>query len=173
MHRTVSYTTKSVFNTWLGKNVYRVGAHFVIDKDGTIYQCLSIYTKAHHVGRIRSKALETNNFQNDVDKKSVYDKKNNISDLSNYEFTKEYPLRFPGNMDSIGIEVVSMYIEQTKQWEKATEAQLKSINLLIDILLICYKKHNGYNLTTKDIYPHDKIAYKTDGEGGGLYDYKY
>ena len=173
LHRTVSYTTKSVFNTWLGKNVYRVGAHFVIDKDGTIYQCLSIYTKAHHVGRIRSKALETNNFQNDVDKKSVCDKKNNISDLSNYEFTKEYPLRFPGNMDSIGIEVVSMYIEQTKQWEKATEAQLKSINLLIDILLTCYKKHNGYNLTTKDIYPHDKIAYKTDGEGGGLYDYKY
>ena len=173
LHRTVSYTTKSVFNTWLGENASRVGAHFVIDKDGTIYQCLSIYTKAHHVGRIRSKALETNNFQDDEDKKSVYNKKNNISDLSNYEFKKEYPLRFPGNMDSIGIEVVSMYIEPTKQWEKATEAQLKSINLLIDILLICYKKHNGCNLTSKDIYPHDKIAYKTDGEEGGLYGWKY
>ncbi len=66
-----------------------------------------------------------------------------------------------------------MYIKETKEWEKATEAQIKSINLLLDILLKYYTKNDGSSLTVKDIYPHDKIAYKTDGEGGGLYDYKY
>ncbi len=174
LHRTVSYTTKSVFDTWLSKsNSYRVGAHFVIDKDGIIYQCLSIYKKAHHVGKIRSRALEMQHYKDDTDRKLISEKKNNYSTLASYEYKKQYPLRFPCNSDSIGIEVVSMYIRETKEWEKATEAQIKSINLLLDILLKYYTKNDGSSLTVKDIYPHDKIAYKTDGEGGGLYDYKY
>lgn len=40
-----------------------------------------------------------------------------------------------------------------------------SIKNLVEILKA------EYNLSEDDIYEHDKIAYKTNGEGAGLYDY--
>ncbi|ECF1703823.1 N-acetylmuramoyl-L-alanine amidase [Salmonella enterica subsp. enterica] len=83
--------------------------------------------------------------------------------LYEYELEKEYPVRYPYNKDSVGIEVVADYVSGS--WENPTAEQMKSINKLIDILM------NIYELQKKDIYEHDKISYKTAGEGAGLYNY--
>ena len=69
--------------------------------------------------------------------------------------------KYPINSDSIGIEVVGKY--KSNQWEVATQAQKDSIKNLVEILKA------EYNLNNDDVYEHDKISRKTDGEGANLY----
>ena len=52
---------------------------------------------------------------------------------------------------------------KSNQWEVATKAQKDSIKNLVEIL------KDEYNLSEDDIYEHDKISRKTDGEGANLY----
>ncbi|EGO8362173.1 N-acetylmuramoyl-L-alanine amidase [Escherichia coli] len=75
-------------------------------------------------------------------------------------------IRYPYNGDAIGIEVVCLYVSDGNKggsWNPVTAAQKKSVNKLVDILM------NIYELSEGDIYGHDKISYKTAGEGDGLY----
>lgn len=54
----------------------------------------------------------------------------------------------------------------TPEWEPPTAEQKASIATNVGIL----KKE--YALSDADIYEHDDISYKTEGEGAGLYDYE-
>ena len=85
-------------------------------------------------------------------------------EMHNREKAKPYPDRFPMNEDSVGIEVVAMYTEATRQWDPPTPGQSEAISLLARIL------KTQYSLTDADIYEHDRISRKTAGEGAGLYD---
>ena len=54
VHQTGGATAQSAFNSYKsGSN----GAHFLIDKDGTIYQTASLKYQTWHVGKIRSRCL--------------------------------------------------------------------------------------------------------------------
>lgn len=55
LHMTDSNTAKSSLESWNNPNNARVGTHFLIDTDGTIYQCASLHKHTQHVGDIRSK----------------------------------------------------------------------------------------------------------------------
>ncbi len=126
LHRTNGPSASSAMNWWY-QSKSNVGTHFVIDKDGTIYQTASLLRYTYHHNNHRPGVTIRNN-------------------------------------NSIGIEVAAKYIETQRIWEPATENQLISIRFLIHILLDLYK------LSENDIFEHDKISYKTDGEGEGLYE---
>lgn len=89
------------------------------------------------------------------------------SKVYDHEKIKDYRARYPMNEDSIGIETVAKYMEATKTtaaaWEAPTAEQSASISRIVGIL----KKN--YGISETDIYEHDKISYKTPGEGAGLY----
>lgn len=157
LHRTVSSTAASALSAFNRG----IGTHFVVDKDGTTYQCASLLKKTAHVGPIRSRchvdgtctAVELANFKQWASRMPCYE----------HEKKKVYPTRYPMNEDSVGIETVAMYHESTSAWDSATPEQLIAIKRLVDTL------KDEYGLTDADIYEHDKIAWKTEGEGAGLY----
>lgn len=183
LHRTaLSGTAKIAFNGFKTGT----GSQFIIDNDGTIYQTESLSTYTWHVGYIKPRCEDENSCTptdvkelNDMHKIYISKKKSahtkearkKVSDeyyesIHKYEIKKDYPIRYPYNGDAIGIEVVCLYIDKGKHagsWTPITEAQKKSINRLVDILM------NIYELSEKDIYGHDKISRKTPGEGDGLY----
>lgn len=86
-----------------------------------------------------------------------------IVDVSRLESARPYPDRYPTNRDSIGIEVVATYNARTKTWQEPTEAQTASIQRLVGTL------QQNYGLNDRDVYEHDRISFKTQGEGAGLY----
>ena len=51
VHQTGASTASSTFNSY--KNKGENGAHFLIDKDGTIYQTSSLYKITMHVGMMK------------------------------------------------------------------------------------------------------------------------
>ncbi|WP_240754345.1 N-acetylmuramoyl-L-alanine amidase [Lampropedia aestuarii] len=54
VHQTDGPTAQSAFNGYTaGKN----GAHFLIDRDGTIYQTASLAQTTWHVGKLRSRCI--------------------------------------------------------------------------------------------------------------------
>lgn len=162
LHRTDSTTATGSIQAFQSG----VGTHFIVDKDGTVTQTASLLKQTAHVGKIKSKCYESGTCPADETKKikgwgfapsKVYD----------HEKVKDYPARYPMNKDSIGIETVAKYTEATKTtaaaWEAPTAEQSTSISRIVGIL----KKN--YGISEKDIYEHDKISYKTPGEGAGLY----
>ncbi len=70
---------------------------------------------------------------------------------------------FPINENSVGIEVVGMYDDESKTWEQPTPEQISSTAWLVNSL------RQTYNLQRADVYNHDKISYKTAGEGTVVY----
>ena len=157
LHRTVSTTAESSLVSF----ERGVGTHFVIDKDGTVYQTASLDQKTSHVGPIRSRCLAEGTCQADEEAKI---KNYGPKQGHDHEKKKAYPDRYPMNEDSIGIEVVGMYWEESQQWDAPTPEQQQAIKKLIGTL------QDRYSLTDSDVYEHDKISRKTAGEGAGLYD---
>ncbi|EDP9826591.1 N-acetylmuramoyl-L-alanine amidase, partial [Salmonella enterica subsp. enterica] len=157
LHRTES--SSEPFDSFKRK---KEGTHFVVAKNGTLYQSASLFEWTPHIGKIRSRCQEEKTWS-DEERKKIQSFGWNPKRLYEYELEKEYPVRYPYNKDSVGIEVVADYVSGS--WENPTAEQMKSINKLIDILM------NIYELQKKDIYEHDKISYKTAGEGAGLYNY--
>lgn len=161
MHRTVSTTARSSLNAF----ARGIGTHFLIGKDGVVYQTASLLEKTYHVGPVRSRCFEesTCDAQERVAVEAL-ERREAYRDIHNREKVKSYPERFPMNEDSVGIEVVAMYSEVTRLWDSPTSEQRESIAQLVRIL------QKQYSLTDADIYEHDRISRKTAGEGAGLYD---
>jgi N-acetyl-anhydromuramyl-L-alanine amidase AmpD len=157
LHRTVSSTASSTIAAF----ERGVGTHFVIDKDGTIYQTASLNKKTAHVGPIRSRCFEENTCS---PAEAAEISRYGVKQGHNHEKSKRYPERYPMNEDSVGIEVVAMYHQETAQWDAPTPAQKESISRLVGLL------KSNYSMTDADVYEHDKISRKTAGEGAGLYD---
>ena len=157
MHRTVSSTASSALSAFQRG----IGTHFVIDKDGTTYQCASLFKKTAHVGPIRSRChIEGTCSTFAV---ATFSGWNSRMKCFNHEKSKKYPIRYPMNEDSVGIEVVAMYDADTRRWDPTPPLQSRAVHFLVDFL------KNEYRLANVDIYEHDKIAWKTEGEGADLY----
>lgn len=158
IHQTGASTAKSTFNSYItGKN----GAHFLIDKDGQIYQTASLKKRCYHVGpRIRSKCLTIDS--NTCDSAMLAKIKsmgwtNRINTINTYEREKNYPDRYPVNNDSIAIELVGKDVS-AKKYEAVTAQQNTSLQWLVGEL------YSLFNLSRKDVYRHPEISYKNPGE---------
>ncbi|MBE8598055.1 peptidoglycan recognition protein family protein [Xenorhabdus sp. BG5] len=159
LHRTGGSSMSTAISSFKSTGV---GTHFIIDKDGTIKQTASLKQYTYHIGKIKSKCMEENNC-NSSEEKKIKGWGWNPKKTHDHEKSKEYPDRYPMNTDSVGIEVVASYNKASKFWDPATTQQKDSIKKLVS-LLKC-----NYNLGEGDIYEHDKISYKTEGEGANLY----
>lgn len=69
---------------------------------------------------------------------------------------------YPGNSNSVGIEVVSMYDDKSKEWEAPTPEQTMATAWLTNSL------RQTYNIPKSEVYTHIKIGYKTPGEGDNV-----
>ena len=158
MHRTAGNSAASALSAFKSG----IGAHFIIDKDGSIYQTASLDKQVSHVGKIKSRCDEEGTCS--VNEQKVIDAMGWAPGrIHDHESRKTYPDRYPLNADSVGIEVVGNYNDTTKVWDAPTAEQKTSISKLTSML------KNEFSLNDKDIYQHDIISYKTKGEGAGLY----
>ncbi|RDY69427.1 hypothetical protein DX912_01285 [Lysobacter soli] len=123
LHRTVSTSAASTLSAFRRG----IGTHFLIDKDGTTYQCASLLKKTAHVGPIRARChIEGTCSPNELATFKDWESRMKCHD---HEKGKRYPTRYPMNEDSVGIEVVAMYQEATMQWDAATRHRRSSRHL--------------------------------------------
>jgi len=110
VHQTGSDSADSSLNSYrAGIN----GAHFLIDKDGTIFQTARVDQKCWHVGNIKSRCSELKvcSAEDLKEINSILFKKGEsyevrVRNLSQHEGKKSYPDRYPTNDDALGIELV-------------------------------------------------------------------
>lgn len=159
LHRTANENHKSVISGFR-EPLNLLGTHFVISRKGDIYQCASLFKHTNHIGPIRMRAI----YEMRATQKEwlLYKGKTAIANSAT-EMKKEYPDRFPINQDAIGIEVAANYNENKKEWQVATEEQLKAVAKLVPML------QNIFQLTDDDLYQHQHISAKKSKEGWGLY----
>ena len=109
VHQTGAPSAQHTFNSYQSASH---GAHFLIDKQGTIYQTALINQIAHHVGRLKSKCIDqpaSCNKNELTAANAVYLQKGisysvRVKNLHAHEKSKSYPDRYPTNSDSIPIE---------------------------------------------------------------------
>ena len=166
LHRTENNSTSGTVSGFKSG----IAAHFVVGKDGEIIQTVGTDRKAQHVGKIRSRCEQEKTCSVEDGKviKKIWEGKTSYGDrvekVHNHELGKSYPDRYPYNGDSIGIEVVGAYTASSKTWDAVPADQADSVAYLVNLL----KKE--LSLTNADIYVHEKISYKTEGEGQTVYD---
>ena len=109
VHQTGASTATSTLNYYTSASAN--GAHFLIAKDGKIYQTASVYQKTWHVGKLRSRCVAQGvctpvDAQRDTSEKEInYINGLGASARNDYEKDKDYPDRYPKNADSLGIEM--------------------------------------------------------------------
>ena len=103
VHQTNSPSVSSTLNSYAQDEAN--GAHFLIDKDGTIYQTASLKRKTNHVGPLRSRCAQEKSCSPEETK---LNEKHNPTKENQRESKKPAGERFPSNSDSIGIELVGM-----------------------------------------------------------------
>lgn len=97
------------------------GAHFLIDKDGTIYQTASLEQKCWHVRPIYSRCYEQHTCTPLESKfyagllKQTGGGKPFVMGSYSHEKMKSYPDRYPMNEDSIGIEIVGRFLGKSNR----------------------------------------------------------
>ena len=157
LHRTGSQTVLSALNSAKSS----AAAHFYVAKNGDVYQKISLAQVAPHVGYIRVKPSEGQR------------PKKSSSETHIAEIKKEYPERYPYNEDSIGIEVVGMFLTREKDNGRKEDyylaptdiEQIKAVTRLVNFLT----GHFSLNIDT-DIYGHEIISSKCEGEGDAVYE---
>ena len=130
------------------------GAHFLIDKDGTIYQTASVYKKTWHVGKLKARCvLEKKCRPTDIKAlQSFSPSKENAQEMQ-----KKIPDRFPSNQDSIGIELVGETLPNG-EYVTVTAAQNGSLHWLIQNLSMTLR------ILPTEIFRHPTVSRKNPTE---------
>ena len=155
VHQTDSPTAQSTLNSY--QNLNANGAHFLIDKDGTIYQTASLLKQTRHVGKLRSRCLaETRCTPTEL--KAL--KKFNAAGEHKREAAKSVPDRYPANQDSVGIELVGKAISNNgiQSYEAVTKDQNDSLKWLIMELTATLQ------VPFTEIFRHPTASYKNPSE---------
>ncbi|WP_080422256.1 N-acetylmuramoyl-L-alanine amidase [Burkholderia ubonensis] len=163
VHQTDSPTAESTFNSYRKKGAN--GAHFLIDKDGTIYQTASLLKRTNHIGKLKSRCIITHECPT-AELKIATGMANKYTKLSIHEHKKIWPNRYPSNNDSIGIELVGETHDKDipgtnrkeKVYESVTEKQNSSLQWLIKELT------ETLYISPHEIYRHPQLSYKTPTE---------
>lgn len=158
VHQTGAATSDHTFNSYRsGGN----GAHFLIDKNGQIYQTASLKSRCYHVGRlIKAKCLtisKNNCGSAEMAKALAMSWTKQIKAIDEIERAKSYPHRYPVNSDSVGIEIVGE-ATGTKSYETVTPQQNASLRWLIGEL------YTQFGLTSDNVYRHPEVSYKNPDE---------
>lgn len=157
VHQTDGPTAQAAFNSYKsGRN----GAHFLIDKDGAIYQTASVKYQTWHVGPLQPRCLvkltcsaaDTKLFS-----------KWNVDAYHHREMTKTVPDRYPSNQDSLGIELVGQALpltvpEKERSYEAVTREQNSSLKWLIEELRLTLQ------VPLTEVFRHPAVSWKNKTE---------
>eukprot|EP01037_Dinobryon_pediforme_P043505 gene43505-54593_t len=128
VHQTNASTIQSTFHSYAHEGAN--GAHFLIDKDGTIYQTASLYCITNHVGRLQSRCFITKKctateLQHVTTLEKIKSTVEKARAVHNNEYKKNFPDRYPWNVDSIGIEIVGASHEKIHNGQAELTVTLK------------------------------------------------
>jgi N-acetyl-anhydromuramyl-L-alanine amidase AmpD len=152
VHQTGGASAQSTLGGYRAKNGN--GAHFLIDKDGTIYQTASLYCQTAHVGKLRARCVAEHSCSPvDVKALKVFSPRRENA----REMEKLVPERYPANADSIGIELVGMP-DANGVYESASPEQNASLKWLVDTLL------NAFRVSSSEVFRHPTVSRKTESE---------
>jgi N-acetyl-anhydromuramyl-L-alanine amidase AmpD len=173
LHRTASSTADSVLGAYSQGRKY--GAHFLIAKNGQIYQTANLKKRCLHVGILLPRCkIEENCDPKELKTINALIHEEGLGfgrrarNLSRHEAAKKYPLRYPSNDDSIGIEAVGRFLPDKKTFEIPTSKQCSSLKWLTNLLI------GEYGLALRsDVYAHGKIARKEVTEGAQILQYLF
>lgn len=158
VHQTDSSTAQSSLNSYRNPNAN--GAHFLIDKDGTVYQTASVLRKTNHVGKLKSRCLSQ---MTCAPAELKIAQKWDPSGAHKREMKKKVPDRYPSNDDSIGIELVGKsYPNPAKNPPKIFEAVTPQQNVSLRWLVGELRESLGVPLT--EIFRHPTVSHKTPSE---------
>ena len=163
VHQTGAPSAQHTFNSYT--NAGANGAHFLIDKQGAIYQTALANQMTYHVGKLQSRCLQTKACSKNESAAAtniLFAKGQSfavrIKNLHAHEKTKAYPDRYPTNTDSIGIELVGNFDPAKKSYESVNVSQNASLKWLIGELTTLL------SLSTTDIYRHPTVSRKQASE---------
>ena len=160
VHQTGGASGASSLSSYTMQNAN--GAHFLIDKDGTIYQTASLFRQTWHVGKLRSRCLAEHRCS-----------PTELQALSHFspraehrmEMAKHVPHRYPSNEDSVGIEIVSAVVAGRGQnpaeqgvYETVNVQQNASLRWLISELT------STFGIPMTEIFRHPVVSRKNPTE---------
>jgi N-acetyl-anhydromuramyl-L-alanine amidase AmpD len=130
------------------------GAHFLIDKDGTIYQVASLRRQTWHVGKLRARCVAEHRCN-----------ATELATLSHFsptaehhmEMAKQVPQRYPSNEDSVGIEIVGAATPQGV-YETVNAQQNASLQWLITEIT------STFGIPMTEIFRHPVVSRKMPSE---------
>lgn len=159
IHQTGASTAISSLNSY--KNPAANGAHFLIDKDGTIHQTASIHQQTWHVGQLKARCLVELKCTK-AETKLL--KRFNPQAEHRREMAKTVPQRYPSNHDSIGIEIVGAPIvpkngsAAESVYEPVTKEQNQSLQWLVHELALTM------NIPLAEVFRHPDVSRKNPSE---------
>lgn len=159
VHQTNAPTSASTLNSY--QQPKPNGAHFLIDRDGTIYQTASLYKKTAHIGQLKSRCIAQHTCT-PTELKALKGKKPG-KPIGRIEAKKDWPNRYPSNGESIGIEIVGQALPKTvpedqQVFERLTKAQQASLQWLIQELTLTL------NIQLSEIFRHPTVSWKNETE---------
>ena len=163
VHQTNSPTAQGTFNSYVSKGAN--GAHFLIDKDGMIYQTASLFRVTNHVGYLQSRCVITQKctpteLKHAQDLEKILGVRQRSEAIHANEKVKQWPDRYPSNADSIGIEIVGQAVGPSGKevYEPVTEPQNATLKWLIKELT------ETLNVSMHEVYKHPEIGRKNPSE---------
>lgn len=160
VHQTGGSTAESAFNSYQSAGAN--GAHFLIDKEGKIYQTASLFKVTNHVGNIRSRCyMEKKCTPSEIS--TIRPFLNKYKKLSHLEQKKSYPERYPANFDSLGIEIVGKPVSgegENAIYETVNDAQNSALKWLI------YELSDMLKISMSEVFRHPEVSYKVKTEAG-------
>ncbi|MET3177658.1 UNVERIFIED_ORG: hypothetical protein ABIC43_000797 [Variovorax guangxiensis] len=174
VHQTDADTSASSLNSY--KRPKANGAHFLIDKDGTIYQTAAIYQRTNHVGPLKARCLAMQRC-----KPRDFPAKVGATEMHRIEMLKAPADRYPSNMEAIGIELVGRArlplgfkpIGDESKWplekirgkygifEAPTAAQNQSLSWLVSVL------QGSMQIAADEVFRHPVVSRKNLTEAQG------
>jgi len=163
VHQTGAPTAQHTFNSY--SNAGANGAHFLIDKQGVIYQTALTNQITYHVGKLQSRCLQTKSCDKidiELATKILFAKGESfalrVKKLNTHEQAKSYPDRYPRNNDAIGIEIVGSFDKAKQAFETVNVKQNASLKWLVDMLI------KLLDLNSSDVFSHPEVSRKNPTE---------
>ena len=152
VHQTGGSTAASSLSSY--KNAGASGAHFLIDRDGTVYQTASMYKKTWHVGKLKARCLVE---QRCTPVELAALKKFNPTAENSQEKAKQVPNRYPSNDDSVGIELVGKVLANGV-YDAVTADQNTSLRWLVSEI------QTTLGVAVTEVFRHPEVSRKNPSE---------
>lgn len=176
VHQTDADTASSSLNSYTRPKAN--GAHFLIDKDGTIHQTAAIYQRTNHVGPLKARCLAKGAVR--PCSPQDYAGKGTMG-MHRIEMHKPPSERYPSNMDAIGIELVGRAslpkgFTPHPKWKHLSHEELRgefgvyvtptaaqnlSLSWLVKVL------EHSMQVAPSEVFPHPLVSRKNDTEAQG------